>query len=315
MVLILLELIASPQNQRPRKVSDTSVKISTGLVSLDVLVENRKTGRAISNLSQSNITIYEDGIKQGIEYVRYDKLPVSLMLLLDVSPSVWHNFKKIKSLAIKIVQSLDPNDKVALMVFSLNSKLILDFTGNHKSAIPHIETIDQYKDSNSQLNTAIGDAAYHLKATPASANRRAVIVISDNKAEPALVADEEYTQRELLESNSVVYGLVIKSDEMQTWGALGKIIPAIGKPSKDYLKPYAAATGGEVINGNDSIEQIEIKLSHLFRRLRARYNIGYMSSNFEKDGKFRKVVVKVSPEIEKREGAVTIRARTGYYAR
>jgi hypothetical protein len=48
-------------------------------------------------------------------------------------------------------------------------------------------------------------------------------------------------------------------------------------------------------------------------RLRTRYAIGYVSSNTNKDGKFRKIKVKLSPEVEKHEGKLDIVTRRGYY--
>ncbi|MGH9846845.1 MAG: hypothetical protein ACREEM_49745, partial [Blastocatellia bacterium] len=59
----------------------------------------------------------------------------------------------------------------------------------------------------------------------------------------------------------------------------------------------------------------EEQLTRLIEMLRNRYSFGYVPTNPQMDGKFRRLKLKVSPEIEKREGGVVILAKQGYYAR
>jgi len=62
-------------------------------------------------------------------------------------------------------------------------------------------------------------------------------------------------------------------------------------------------------------EDMLAKLGEMIRRLRARYTIAYSSSNTGKDGRFRKIKLSVTPEVEKREGGVALITRKGYYAK
>ncbi|HKF56895.1 MAG TPA: hypothetical protein VKJ45_15660, partial [Blastocatellia bacterium] len=48
--------------------------------------------------------------------------------------------------------------------------------------------------------------------------------------------------------------------------------------------------------------------------LRSRYTIGYVSSNTRRDGTYRKVRVQISPDVQKREGDLTVSTRRGYLA-
>jgi hypothetical protein len=78
------------------------------------------------------------------------------------------------------------------------------------------------------------------------------------------------------------------------------------------VKTYADKTGGIVLHGRK--EEVGGKLAELIDRLRTRYTLGYVSSNTKRDGKFRKIKVIISPEVEKREGKLAILAKRGYYA-
>jgi hypothetical protein len=78
-------------------------------------------------------------------------------------------------------------------------------------------------------------------------------------------------------------------------------------------KHLAEATAGISIKVNQ--EDMLARLGEMIRRLRARYTIGYSPSNTSKDGKFRKIKLSVTPQVEKREGGVALITRKGYYAK
>src|SRR5262249_40269984 len=86
-IFLLLSIGASEvgsQTQRPKQ-SELTVKIDTDLVVTDALVVSKKTGRVIGDLKREDFLLYEDGVRQEITHFSQDKLPLSVMLLLDVS--------------------------------------------------------------------------------------------------------------------------------------------------------------------------------------------------------------------------------------
>jgi len=74
---------------------------------------------------------------------------------------------------------------------------------------------------------------------------------------------------------------------------------------------YAEPTGGEIILATE--EKAAAQLAELIDHLYVRYSFGYVSSNRKRDGKFRKLSLKVSSAVESREGGVTIATKAGYY--
>jgi Ca-activated chloride channel family protein len=62
---------------------DQSLRLRADLVLVDVLPVQKKTGRIIGDLKREDFSIVEDGVQQKVEYFSKDKLPVSIVLLVD----------------------------------------------------------------------------------------------------------------------------------------------------------------------------------------------------------------------------------------
>lgn len=74
---------------------------------------------------------------------------------------------------------------------------------------------------------------------------------------------------------------------------------------------YAEPTGGEIVLATE--ENATTQLGEMIDHLYIRYSFGYVSSNRKRDGKFRKLELKVSGEVESREGGVKVATKIGYY--
>src|SRR6266404_5330378 len=87
LVLILalsLGLLSQSANQSPAPApGEESLKLQADLVLVDVLPVQKKTARFIGGLGRNDFTIFEDGVQQKVDYFSKDKLPVSVVLLVD----------------------------------------------------------------------------------------------------------------------------------------------------------------------------------------------------------------------------------------
>ena len=93
----------------------------------------------IGDLTKDDFEVYEKGVKQPISYFGRDELPLSIMLLLDVSGSVRPILHQIRDGALNALQRLKPEDQVAVMAFANTSKLAQDFTKDRSLAARKIE--------------------------------------------------------------------------------------------------------------------------------------------------------------------------------
>lgn len=311
MMLFLLLTVSLLGAQDPPKQSDEIIRLSTELVVLEAEVISQRTGQPIGSLKQSDFAIYEEGIKQEIEYFSYDRLPLSIVLVLDVSSSVWAGLDQIQEAAVHALRRLKPEDEVALMVFASKTMMVQEFTRDRRLMANHIEAIKKLKDYGTNLNHAVYQAAAYLKRATKPSRRRVIIAITDNESAPAEREAEKESMRELFESGSVVCGLVVGPFDESFWKRLKSRAP-LGF-GKDYLNPQADATGGLVIVAEK--KQITDQFTAIIEHLRTRYSLGYMPSKAERTGEFRKIKLSLAPEAEQREGRVTIITKQGYYAR
>jgi VWFA-related protein len=303
--------LAYTQEQR-KPPEDEPIKISTELTVIDAQVLSRKTGRAVGGLSREDFILYEDGVKQYVTHFSQDKLPLSIVLLLDVSGSVQPVINQVRDEGINALKLLKPEDEVAVMAFGLWGKVVQDFTKDREAVIQSIALIDvmgHWIKEGTYIDEAVYQAASHLGKAANPDSRRAIIIITDNISNQK--PDEGHSQGEameqLLEAGAVFSSLVVA--DFKAEAAMQK---KSGFILHDSVTPYARETGGLNLQTNKT--DVTARLADIIERLRSRYSFGYTSTNQNRDGKFRKVKLVLSPGVERREGKTAILARKGYFA-
>lgn len=317
-LLLLAASLSSAQDLSPKQ-SDAVIKLSTDLVVVDAQVLSKKTGHLVVGLQPDDFLLYEDGVKQEITHFSQDEAPLSIILMLDVSSSVQGVIDQIQAGAGQAMQQLKSEDEVALMIFSGRAKLVQDFTKDRQLIETGIANIKDnplsfWARSGTFINEAVYQAATHMRRATNPLSRRVIIGMTDDESNqlPFLGHSRGQALEKLHESGSVVCGLFVRDYFL---ASLNEVTSKIlyRKSLSGSVSVYANKTGGEIMNARR--EEIENKLVELIDHLRARYTLAYTPANSQPDGKFRKIKLKVSPEVEKREGMLTIRTRQGYYAR
>jgi VWFA-related protein len=319
--VIAVSLWAPPlcsQTEKEKK-PDEAVKLRTDLIALDVQIVDRKSQQNISGLTQSDFEIYEEGVKQEITQFSQAKLPLSVVLLLDASGSMWAVLERLRANALRALQALGPEDEVAIFATADETHLIQDFTKEKFNVAETLATIDfkSFGDGGIHLHDSLYRAAYHLQKAANPAGRRVIIVVTDNIAIPNYnwrAFSKEQAISLLLETGVAVCGLVIKRNLLIQVNI--KLLGFPGRKAGGDVHNYAEITGGETLSvGDDTIGE---KLVELIRHLRSRYTLAFVSSNGTRDGKFRRLKVKLAHEAEQRirggSKDYSIATRSGYYA-
>ncbi|HEV2904908.1 MAG TPA: VWA domain-containing protein, partial [Pyrinomonadaceae bacterium] len=207
LVLSLFALVPSflaAQEVDPNEV----IRVNTDLVVLDAQVIDRKTRKVFGPLRKDDFEILEENVKQEIAYFGQDQLPLSILLLLDISRSVRPVIEQIGEGANNALRHLKPEDEVSVMAFADYPKLIQPFTKDRALTAGKITEASQlFIGHGTFLYEALLLATQEINKGTNPANRRAIIVISDNIPSSS---DEDYfakIHRELAESGTVVYGL------------------------------------------------------------------------------------------------------------
>jgi len=121
---LLLIVISTFVSVRAQEVEET-IRIKTRVVFLDALVKDKKTNLPISNLSQDNFEVFDDGKPQPISYFTREgeaRKPLALILVLDLRLDGAGRFLKepeiLKAMENELAK-LPPGDEVAILAMNI----------------------------------------------------------------------------------------------------------------------------------------------------------------------------------------------------
>ena len=316
-LLVLYAFPVAAQDQ-PSGSDDATFRVDVQLVQFDVEVLQKKSLRPVGSLTKDDFELYEDGARQQIADISRDQLPLSVVLLFDLTDSVRPVLKPLASGALAALQHLKPEDEVAVMVYAAKTRLLQGFTTDHEKVVTAIKKASKMESSEKAFfNQAIYEASAQLDRAANPKSRRVIIWLTDNV--PNVPSDLQYTEqeaiREAFETGTVVSALVERSEISDVMSEADGRNPML-MWSRSHHPPgdvnrYAEVTGGEVMKSGSS--DVSTKLAELIDQIRTRYTLGYHPSEKEPKGKFCAVKVQLRPETQKNLGRVIVRTKQGYY--
>jgi len=85
-------------------------------------------GTQVRGLTRDNFRIFEGGAAQEIASFDASATPASIALVLDVSPSIFHELAEMRDAAHSLAANLSPADEIAVVSFSSEAHLVLPFS-------------------------------------------------------------------------------------------------------------------------------------------------------------------------------------------
>jgi len=322
--LVLLSAAARAQAQDEPDVVTTS----TNLVILNVGVADQK-GRAITNLSQSDFSVYEDGVKQSVVSFEPSTAPFSLVLLLDMSGSTINFRPTLKQSALRFIDALGPEDRVEVVAFNDKVQTLKHFTGDRR------EIAFAINEAKGKGNTNLYKALRHSLAdlSKEGKRRKAIVVLTDGldteerqldgsataeaKTGDEAVANVKPDQSAALRSvldladrlGVTIYPLALPSADPKKMLPFTPQQAAIYSAARTRMQTLADRTGGR-LHEIRRLEDMGRLYAEVAAEMRTLYSLAYQSSNARpRDGKWRAITVEVT-----RADAIA-RSRPGYYAR
>jgi VWFA-related protein len=315
LALLLLAGVALAQTKKPvaePQDGDSMIRLTTDLVVVDTQVTQQLNGKIIGGLQATDFIVEEDGVRQEIEHFSQDKLPLSVILLFDLTDTVQPVLKQLARGALQALQHFKPEDELAVLAYSDRTVLMQDFTRDRRAVVEAIESASRMS-APQQLalfNEAVWQAAEHMQKQAKPQRRRLLLWLTDNlpNKPPKSAHTEEEAFAQLFENDIAVFGIMMQS----AGGKMLNFLNLFMKNAGDIFK-YAERTGGEVIKAEK--EHVDQRVAEMIDRVRARYTLGYISGNTSQDGKFHRIKVRVTPEVEQREGKLVLRGKAGYFAK
>ena len=254
-----------------------------------------RSGRYVSNLAKDDFDVYENGVKQSIEFFHYETgenaQALTIVLLIDTSGSVKDKLRFEQEAATEFLkESLRENkDLAAVVQFDSEINLVQDFT--HDFSRLENSILDIRAGGATKLYDAIWLVVEELLRS--ETGRKVLVILSDG-ADTQSQIEEKEAIRVSQEEDVIIYGIGVRSRTFRS---------NFGK-----LKKFAQATGGLFFNSKVNLQELRAAFARINKEIKNQYSIGYVSTNRRRDGAFRKIELRV-----KRRGLKIIH-RKGYYA-
>ncbi|HET9477898.1 MAG TPA: VWA domain-containing protein [Pyrinomonadaceae bacterium] len=289
-LLVLLLITAVTTRAQDQDV----IRTTTENVVLNVTVTD-KAGQYVKGLKVSDFKVYEDGVEVKPEMIAnfsVHESPYAAVVLLDSSGSMEARFTLARSAAIQFLDRLREEDVAAVYRFDSKVERVQEFSGGRDLA--PIAYAIRAKGMTS-LNDAIVEAARTLAER--SENRKAIVILSDGMDTFSKASSEKAVESALAIGASIY---AVDMSDMKIGGSGSRQ----GAPS---LKGFAEKTGGRFV-ATPGGQALREAFAGIAEELGHQYTIAYRPLNRNRDGKWRKLDVKLDRE------DLTVRTRKGYRA-
>jgi Ca-activated chloride channel homolog len=285
-----------PSTDKPKQPTQT-LKIDVDLVLVSATVTD-SLNRYVSGLEASHFQIWEDKIEQKVEYFSAEDVPISIGVIFDVSGSMKDKIATARQAAATFLKTGNPEDEYFLVEFANRPEVASDFTTD----VTKLQT--KLIMTPAKGMTAMYDSVYlGLEKLKEGTNpKKALLLITDgedNRSRYTFQNVKEFVK----EQDVQIYGIGIVDDFNSQLGA--------GRTGRALIEELSELTGGQAMFP-DSVYELEDICTKIAVELKNQYVIGYHSTNGAKDGKWRKLRVKVNPP--KGIQRLNVRAKQGYYA-
>ena len=301
------------QNENTEVSEGDVIRVDSQLVTLNVSVIDRGTNRGLVGLGQTDFRLFEDGQEQRIVQFESSSAPFDLVLLIDLSGSTREVIKLIRAAAVRFVEAARPADRIAVITFAGEAKIVSDLTADRDLLKQRIETIDTAR-GDTKLYDATNFAMSEVMKQSKNTRRTAIVLMSDglDGTIPGISGQQgsvKYsypeTLRNIQEFDGVLYTLWLNT-EYEAMSPLDTQ-PEAFDMGHDRMKAMADAGGG-VFYPVERLADLAGAYEQVVADLGTVYSLAYRPSNSARDGHWRAIRIGIN-----RPNAVP-RGKRGYYA-
>lgn len=273
-----------------------SFGVDLGVVNLSLSVTDPHQ-HYVSDLTDKDFLVFEDGVRQDICLFTRERLPISLTLLLDGSSSMKTSLPVAQAAAVRFIRTLRPEDDAQVVQFTRRYTVLQEPTSDQatlEAAVGRVEASGETSLFES-LYVALKDLKLRKGGGPA--RRRAVVVLSDGEDTSSLVSEEQVMEL-ARRAEVAVYAI----------GLFGPPPPfSVRPPPNHFLTALGRETGGRAYFPK-GLGELDGVYDRIAEELRTLYGLGYVSGNARRDGAWRRIAVETT------RANLVVRHRLGYHA-
>jgi Ca-activated chloride channel family protein len=285
-----------PEGDPSLRTHTKPLKVDVNLVLVPVTITD-PMNRLVTGLDRDNFNLFEGKDRQEIKTFSSEDAPVSLGVIFDMSGSMGSKIERAREAVIEFFKTANPQDEFFMITFADKPEEISDFT----SSVDDIQGKLVYTIPKGR--TALLDAIYLgvSKMRQAKYPKKALLIISDGGDNHSRYTEGEIRSM-VKEADILIYAIGIYDHYFPTDEE--RLGPTL-------LSEVSELTGGRAftIDNPNDLADVSTKIGI---ELRNQYVLGYRPKNPVRDGKWRKIKVKLNPP--KGLPPLRVYAKTGYYA-
>jgi Ca-activated chloride channel family protein len=297
---------ARPISQEVKDISPAALRKSSQVLRVDVelalvnVVVTDPYNRLVTGLDTDNFRVFENNVEQEITTFSSEDVPISIGVIFDCSGSMSNKLGKAREAALEFFKTANPEDEFFLVSFNERAELTSSFTNSVEDLQSRLML------TSSKGRTALLDAIYLGLSQMRGAHnaKRALLILSDGGDNHSRYQESDI-KRLVKEADTQLYAIGI-FDPLEN---RGRTFEELNGPS--LLSEITEMTGGRVFAASNLNELPDIA-AKIGLELRNQYILGYRPSNKTRDGRWRKIKIKL--RAPRGLPPLSVYSRTGYYA-
>jgi VWFA-related protein len=281
-----------PPGELPPGETPYSIAVSVDLVTIDAQVEDNN-GNFIPGLKKENFRLVEEGVPQTLQTFEAGESPMTVVLLIEFDARFQRLYSQMwyqtLQMSYYFVSTLRKEDWLAIIAFDLKPEILMDFSQSRAESQQALSRLRYPGFSESCLFDALADTMDRLKDV---AGKKGILLISTGRDTLSKITYDT-AMKKVKENQVPIYAMSIgQVTRIMNEGRMGAITNMDYLQADNALKTFAADSGGKAYFPRFDGEMPSM-FQDVSQRMRHQYTLGFVSTNPNKDGKWRKVKIDV----------------------
>jgi VWFA-related protein len=266
-------------------------------VQVEVSVLDNK-GHFIPNIPRGNFRVLEDNVPQQISTFNTNQdAPMTIAMVIEFNnlfQRYWsQGWYETLTASYGFVQTLKPEDYVAVIAFDMRPEILSDFTTDRMKTQEAMQRLRIPGFSEANLFDAVVDTVQRMSNIE---GRKAILLIASGIDTFSKLTFDK-ARKSIQEGGVPIYAIsLMQALRIMNEQRMGAVARMDFLQADNEMNTFARETGGQAFFPRFFGEYPSIFQS-ISQALRNQYSLAYHPSNQAKDGKFRKIKVElVNPE-------------------
>jgi VWFA-related protein len=278
---------------------DPAPVFRTGADAVTVEASVRRDRRPVTGLKAADFELLDNGVPQEITEISYEKLPIDVTVLLDVSASVTGSVLDELRRALKQLRTdLGSQDRLRLVTFNQRVRRLVDFTDSPAAVDAALSSLGGGGSS------AVFDSLAVALAAPVPRGRRHLVVLFSDGQDSSSITDAE-TLLDVAKRSAPTVAIVLASPSRQRPASLLRTSSKLTTSTIDELSARIAGETGGFVATIERDDNLTSTFRRVLEQFRATYVLYFTPRGVERQGAH-------TLEVRVKGAKVEIRARREY---